>query len=399
MDTEEKLRYEMKKKLRELKELRGSGTELISVYIPPGSQIADTSNKLKDEYGQASNIKSKGTRKSVQEALEKIIGYLKMFRKPPENGIAIFCGNVSKVKGRPDIQLITLVPPAPVKVQLYRCDSNFVLDPLEDMLSTSIAYGLIVMDGRDATLATLRGKQTKIMKHLHSMAHSKIHKGGQSAARFQRLREEGIENYYKRIGESMDAIFLPLGIREIIVGGPGPSKDNFLKLKHFNYQFKILGVIDIGYTDEYGVRELLDNSSNVIAAQESMKEKELIDKFIKEVARGGLATYGFEKVHAALLASKASRILISETLQLRRVEFKCASCGETFERILEKDEDATECKCGRKAKAVESYDAINELIDLVESSGAHLSFVSGDTTYGEQFLAAFSGVGAFLRYR
>src|SRR3989338_3001327 len=184
MEKDEKLRYEMRKRLRELRELRGSGTELISVYIPPGSQIADTTNKLKEEYGQASNIKSKGTRKNVQEALEKILQYLKMFREPPENGIAIFCGNVSKTEGRPDIQLISIVPPEPVKVQMYRCDSVFMLDPLSGMLETSQAYGLIVMDGRDATLATLRGKQTQIVRRLHSLAHSKIHKGGQSAMRF-----------------------------------------------------------------------------------------------------------------------------------------------------------------------------------------------------------------------
>ena len=335
----------------------------------------------------------------MQEALEKITGYLKMFRKPPENGLAIFCGNISKVKGKPDIQLISLVPPEPVNVQLYRCDSSFVLDPLEEMLETSHAYGLVVMDGRDATLATLKGKQTRIVRRLHSMAHSKIHKGGQSAARFQRLREEGIENYYKRIGEAMDECFLSSGIKEAIVGGPGPSKENFLKLKPFNYQFKILGVVDIGYTDEYGVRELLDNATNIIAAQESMKEKELVEKFLTEVAKGGLATYGYEHVKQALESSKASQVLISEVLNLKKISLKCSSCNKEFEIISEKEPEECECECRGKAKPTESSDAINELIDLAENTGAHLAFISGETTYGKQFLSAFQGIGAFLRYR
>ncbi|MDO8339962.1 MAG: peptide chain release factor aRF-1 [Candidatus Burarchaeum sp.] len=400
MEKDEKLRYEMRKRLRELRELRGSGTELISVYIPPGSQISDTSNKLKEEYGQASNIKSKGTRKNVQEALEKIIGYLKMFRSPPENGIAIFCGNTSKVEGRPDIQLISIVPPEPVKVQMYRCDSVFMLDPLSGMLETNQAYGLIVMDGRDATLATLRGKQTQIVRRLHSLAHSKIHKGGQSARRFQRLIEEGIEEYYKRTGEAMDEAFLASGIHNIIVGGPGPAKENFLKSKPFNYQFKILGCVNIGYTDEYGVRELLDNAGGIISEQEAVKEKELIEKFMKEIGKGGLVAYGYENVMAALATSKVAQVLISESLELWRISFKCTACGKEFDVLSEKELAEQECPgCGRKARAVGKADAINELITLAEKNSAHLAFISGETTYGQQFRSGFGGVGAFLRYR
>ena len=220
-----------------------------------------------------------------------------------------------------------------------------------------------------------------------------------SARRFQRLIEEGIENYYKRIGEAMDEAFLASGISEVIVGGPGPSKEDFIKLKPFNYQFKVLDMINIGYTDEYGVRELLDNATNVIATQESMKEKELIDKFLTEVAKGGLVTYGYENVHNALLENKTSQVLISEVLNLKRIIFKCTSCGKESEVFSEKELEAHDCECGGKARASSSTDAINELIDSAEKGGAHLAFISGDTTYGQQFLAAFKGVGAFLRYR
>ena len=180
MGEKSKARYEMKKKLKELSNVAGSGTELISVYIPPKYPIAEVSNKLKTEYGQAANIKSKSTRKNVLDALEKIINYLKIFREPPENGIAIFCGNISKVQGKPDIKLFSISPPEPIHVQLYRCDSSFFLEPLVDMLEAKDVYGLVVMDGREATIAVLKGKQTKIVRKLNSTAHSKLHgKGGQ----------------------------------------------------------------------------------------------------------------------------------------------------------------------------------------------------------------------------
>jgi len=400
MDKAEKLRYEMRRKLRALKDIRGSGTELITVYIPPSSQIADTTNKLKEEYGQAGNIKSKSTRKNVQEALEKIIQYLKIFRKPPDNGLAIFCGNVSKTEGRPDIQLFSIEPPVELNVQMYRCDSAFMLDPLEGMLETSQSYGLVVIDGRDCTLATLRGKQTKIVRRLHSLAHSKVHKGGQSARRYQRIVEEEIEYYYKNVGENMDSVFMASGIKDIIVGGPGPVKENFVKMKPFNYQFKILGVVDTGYTDEFGIKELMDNASNIINEQESVREKVLVENFIREISREGLVTYGYENVRNAIDSNQASKALVSEALNLYRISYKCTQCGNQFEALLDKDAPDAKCNsCGGRAQEISKVDAISELIELAEKRNVELEFISVETNSGQQFMSGFQGLGAFLRYR
>jgi peptide chain release factor subunit 1 len=399
MDKDEKLRYEMRRKLRNLKGIRGSGTELITVYIPPGSQISDTSNKLKEEYGQAGNIKSKSTRKNVQEALDKILQYLKIFRKPPDNGLAIFCGNVSKHEGKPDVQLLSIEPPMPLNVQMYRCDSTFVLDPLEGMLETSQTYGLVAIDGRDCTLATLRGKQTKIVRRIHSLAHSKVSKGGQSARRYQRIIEEEIEYYYKNVGETMNELFMASGIKDIIVGGPGPVKENFVKMKPFHYQFKILGVVDTGYTDEFGIKELMDNASHIINEQESVREKVIVDNFIREISRDALATYGYEKVRDAIDSNKASKALISEELLLFRATFKCAKCGKIWDEIVDATVKEKACECGGNAQISEKTDAISELIELAEKRSVELAFISSETNLGKQFLEGFGGLGAFLRYR
>ncbi len=365
MSDKNKLVYELKKNLRSLKEIRGSGTELISLYITPNYPLGEISSKLRDEYSQASNIKSKSTRKNVLEALEKILNYLKMFKKPPENGIAIFCGNISKNQGRQDVQLFSLVPPDPLQVQYYRCDSTFSLDPLFGMVSPSDAYGLVVMDGREATLAILKGKQVKIIRTLNSTAHSKVHKGGQSARRYQRLVEESIEKYYKRIGEAMDKAFLHVKLSGIIVGGPGPAKEDFLKLKPFNYQFKILGSVDTGYTNEYGVQELMGKSSDLISEQESIKENMLVEHFMKGVVKDGLVTYGEKEVREAIKSGQAKTVLLSENLQSKEGE----------KNLLE------------------------DLVELSEANNIPIEFISAETSAGSQFLNGFRGIGAFLRYK
>ena len=398
MVEKSKLKYELRKKLKVLKGIRGSGTELISVYITPGYQIADVTNKLKEEYGQAANIKSKSTRKNVQAALEKLMNYLKMFRVPPDNGMAVFCGDISKDVGRPDIELFSLVPPEPLGTQFYRCDSTFVLEPLESMLEVKDVYGLLVMDGREATIATLKGKNTSILRQLHSTAHSKTRMGGQSARRYERLIEEGIEYYYKRIGGALDEIFVGMAnFRGLIVGGPGPAKDDFVKMSPFNYQIKVLGVLDTGYTEEYGVQELTNKADSVISQQEAIKEKHLIDKFIKEVVTGGLVAYGEREVKEALEANRVKLLLMSEGLELKRVKSKCSKCGKEAERFVRKPEDFDH-DCGGKMRVVEATDAAEELLAVAEAKEVEIEMVSTDTSEGAQFLNSFFGIGAFLRY-
>ena len=65
--------YEFRKQLKFLRSQKGQGTELISVYLQPGANTNDMSDRLRDEYSQAMNIKSKQTRKNVQAAMEELV--------------------------------------------------------------------------------------------------------------------------------------------------------------------------------------------------------------------------------------------------------------------------------------------------------------------------------------
>ncbi|MFH1056607.1 MAG: peptide chain release factor aRF-1 [Candidatus Micrarchaeota archaeon] len=365
MSSDSKALYEFRKQLEALKKFQGRGTELISVYITPGYPVSEIVAKLRDEFGQASNIKSASTRQNVQGALEKIMHFLKGANKPPENGMAVFCGNVSENEGKIDIEIFSIVPPMPIPVQFYRCESRFVLEPLEELLDTTGTYGLVVLDGKECTVAVLKGKTTKVIKKLESTAHQKVHKGGQSAARFSRLAQEGIEFYYKRIGEAMSAFLEQKNFKGVIVGGPGPAKDNFMKMKPFNYQLNVLGVVDTGYTDEYGLRELLEKASGLIAGQEAIVEKKLLNEFLAEAAKGGLAAWGVEAVTNILASRKAKMLIVTEGLEAMQ----------------------------------DGKNVIPDLISDAEQQGIEIAFVSEETPEGQQFRATFAGIGVFLRFR
>lgn len=401
MDETSKLKYELKKQLANLRQMKGSGTELISVYIPSKQAVHEMSNKLREEAGQASNIKSKSTRKNVGDALERIIHHLKTYgNQAPASGVAIFCGNVSDNPAKTDIELFTVFPPEPIQISLYRCDSRFFLEPLERMLAVTESYGIVVLDGRECTLAELRGTNTRVLHRLNSTAHAKIRKGGQSARRFERLIEESIELYYKRIGEYMDKYYVNT-VKGVIVGGPGPTKENFVKMSPFNYQIKILGVVDTGYTDEYGIREVVVKAADILSQQEAVKERVIVEKFIREVVAGGLATYGEAEVRKALETKQASQLLISEGLTYKRAKLVDTTTGESQYITSKSPFDLQERikAIGGTVKVEEEKLLIDDFIELAEKMNIDVVVISPDTAEGAQFLGSFYGIGAFLRYR
>ncbi|MEM3372889.1 MAG: peptide chain release factor aRF-1 [Candidatus Anstonellales archaeon] len=410
-------KYELKQILNTLKQFRGSGTELISVYIAQGANIYDMSNKLKNEYGQASNIKSKSTRKNVQEALEKIINHLKIYRETPSNGLAIFCGNISKDESKTDIKLFSVEPYMPIKITTYRCDSTFFTEPLEEIFEEKDSYGIVVMDGKEATIAKVIGTDIRILKKLNSTAHSKIRKGGQSANRYARLIEESIEKYYQRIGEAMDELLLSKDIKGILVGGPGPAKEDFLKMKPFNYQHKIIGVVDTGYTDEQGVKEVLEKSEQFIQHLEINEQRKYFDRFIKEIVKDGLATYGFMEVINAILSRNVEVLLLSESLDLFIKVCNCNSCNHSEQSLMKKEDIMNKfdqqysnsnnsfsenlmCPiCNKLAYKCDYIPLANYLVNLARENNIEIKFISSNFNEGQQFLQAFKGIGAILRYK
>jgi peptide chain release factor subunit 1 len=399
-------KYEFKRKLEDLKGYRGRGTELISLYIPPDRMIADVSNYLKSEYSQASNIKSKSTRTNVQSAIESVLQRLKHYRKPPEKGMVIFSGSVDL--GGDKTKLITEViePPEPVPMYKYHCDNTFFLEPLEEMLMEKDTYGLIVIDRREATIGFLRGKRIEPLKHLSSMVPGKHRKGGQSSVRFQRLRLIAINEFYTKVGESATEALLPMGkdLVGILIGGPSPTKEEFYEGEylHHELQKKVIGLFDVSYTDESGLSELVENASEALQDLDIIKEKRLMNRFMKELVKDGLAAYGEEEVRRALKLGAVDTLLLSDDLRLKRVHFKCSMCGDEVIKTVKENQDIHPPKCEKDnipMEKVKEEDPVKELTELAEQTGSDVEFISTDSEEGGQLYNAFGGIAAILRYK
>jgi peptide chain release factor subunit 1 len=405
MEISEKQKYDFRRELEKLESYQGRGTELISLYVPAGKLISDVANYLRDEQSQSSNIKSSSTRKNVQAAISSILSRLKSYRMvAPEHGVAFFVGTVPKSGDQTMMVQHVIEPPEPITTFLYRCDATFYLDPLKEMLQDKEVYGLLVLDRKEATIGFLKGKTIQAVKNMQSLVPSKHRMGGQSSLRFERLIEIAANEYFKDVAEACNSIFL--GVKElkgILVGGPGSTKDFFVKegYLHYELQKKIVDTFDTGYTDEYGLRELVEKAKDRLKDLDIMKQKALVERFMSEVRKNeGLAAYGFQEVRSALENGAVATLLISEGMKKVEREFTCPSCGNVFVEIQDDELKPASCpKCGSPANLNSERDVVDELFETAEKVGTEVQLISADSEEGKMLLNAFGGVAAILRYR
>jgi peptide chain release factor subunit 1 len=356
-------KYELELLLEELSKHKGRHTELITVYIPADYDAVSVQKQIEAEKSTAKNIKSSSTRKNVVDALDKIVRYIKDLKRNPENGMAIFCGNISKIEGQDDLQIWGVEPPMPLKSRLYRCDKEFVLDALKEMLEVTEIYALLVMDRKEATIGILEGKRIEVLQKMTSGVPSKVRAGGQSSQRFHRITEGLTKEFYKRIADEMKNLFYEnKKLKGILIGGPIPTKDEFLDGEYLPtiLQKKVLGKIDIGGSDESGLKELVEKSQDILANQEIVYEKKLMEKFFE------------------MLGAKPDFVTYREIPVKKALEY-----GAVDILFLSKDCDKN---------------ILKELKKIADDTGAKVEMISTDTEEGKQFYN-LSGIGALLRFK
>ncbi|MEA3430511.1 MAG: peptide chain release factor aRF-1 [Nanoarchaeota archaeon] len=363
MSISAKQKFELKKLVKELSEYRGRHTELVTVYISEGYDLNKVINQLSQEQGTASNIKSTSTRKNVQDALEKMIQHLKLFKKTPENGLACFSGNVAEREGQSNVKVWSIEPPNPLNTRIYRCDKTFVLEPLMDMMEIKEVYGMVVMDRRDADIALLKGKSLIPLKKTHSEVPGKMRAGGQSAARFERLREGAAKDHYKKIADYMKEQFLNLkGLKGIIIGGPGTTVNDFMNKGYLtgDLKKKIIGTKDLSYTGLFGLHELLDKSTDILAAEEVADEKQIMQKFFDLLAKKpGMVAYGEEECFNKTQSGVTDVLLLSESLDdetIERFEKEGEKMGSIIKIISLETREGVQLRDMGKIAAILRYD-------------------------------------------
>ena len=142
-------KLKIKQMLKKLESCRGNGTSLVSIMIGAGGDLNGTKKRLTDEYGKASNVKSRVNRQSILSALTSAQQKLKQYRTLPPNGLVLFCGDTF-VGTKTKMINIAFEPFKPLHHKMYFCDNQFHVEPLYDLLKSEDSYGFVVLDGNGA---------------------------------------------------------------------------------------------------------------------------------------------------------------------------------------------------------------------------------------------------------
>ncbi len=408
-------KYKITKMLNDLSKISGHGTELVTVYIPPRRPIYDVIAQLKNESGTASNIKSDLTKTHVQDALSKTMEQLKLYKETPENGLVIFCGAISTGKGigTEKIEIYTIIPPKPVQISLYRCDDHFWIDHIKEMLKDDKVIAIISIDTQETGLGILTGERWQTVETLTSGVAGKHRQGGQSARRFERLRDNELNEYYHRVASYAQKIFIDEHtVKGLVIGGPGPTKDTFIREEYLDYRLQnnIISILDTSYTGDEGIREIIDkvNEQGIMSEFRSMEEKKLVKKFMSEVYSGkGLGIYGLNDIIDKLKSGITDLIIVTDDINLVRLELTCNKCNNIIDKIVD-HEHLVETKqnltskpcpvCSSMDYIINEKDIIDYLEELSALSGTRLEIISSKTEEGSA-IQSLGKIGALLRFK
>merc|ERR1712194_767744 len=378
--------FKVKKLIKNLQAARGNGTSMISLIIPPGDQISRVNKMLSDEYGTASNIKSRVNRLSVLGAIVSTQQRLKLYNKCPPNGLVMYCGTVITEDGKERKVNIDFEPFRAINTSLYLCDNKFHTEDLNELLMDDEAFGFIIMDGNGCLYGTVQGSSREIL-HKFSVDLPKKHgRGGQSALRFARLRLEKRHNYVRKVAEIATQVFMSdakPNIKHLIIAGSADFKTELQTSDLFDP--RLLNVLvktcDVSYGGENGFNEAIERCGEALKNVKFLQEKKLITRFMDEIAMDtGKICFGVHETITALDMGAVETLILWESQDVVRYELKNPNSGETS--VVYKTPRQEENKDFLRAEGQVEIEIVDRqplsewLVNQVKNFGCKLEFVT-----------------------
>ncbi|KAJ8703956.1 hypothetical protein PYW07_013250 [Mythimna separata] len=414
--------WKIKKLIKSLEMARGNGTSMISLIIPPKDQISRVSKMLADEFGTASNIKSRVNRLSVLGAITSVQHRLKLYTKVPPNGLVIYCGTIVTEEGKEKKVNIDFEPFKPINTSLYLCDNKFHTEALTALLADDNKFGFIVMDGNGALFGTLQGNTREVLHKFTVDLPKKHGRGGQSALRFARLRMEKRHNYVRKVAEVATQLFISAdrpNVAGLILAGSADFKTELSQSDMFDprLQAKIIKLVDVSYGGENGFNQAIELAAESLQNVKFIQEKKLIGRYFDEISQDtGKYCFGVDDTLRALELGAVETLICWENLDIQRYVLKLhATNQETILHLTpeqEKDKSHftdkeviiskshfTDKESGVELELVECQPLLEWLANNYKSFGATLEIITDKSQEGSQFVRGFGGIGGLLRYK
>jgi len=381
---------------------------MISLVIPPKDQVSRQQKMLADEFGTASNIKSRVNRLSVLGAITSTREKLKLYSRIPDNGLVIYCGTIMTDDGKEKKVSFDFEPFKPINTSLYLCDNKFHTEPLNELLESDDKFGFVIVDGSGALFATLSGNTRDILHKFTVDLPKKHGRGGQSALRFARLRVEKRHNYLRKVAEVATQLFISndrLNVTGMIFAGLADFKNELAVTDMLDQRVraKVIKIVDVSYGGENGLNQAIELSQESLANVKFIQEKKLLGKYYEEISQDtGKYCYGVNDTLYALDSGAVETLIVWENLEINRFELKHPATGVVKILHLKKDEEKKKSlfvEDGVELELVSQQSLLEWFAEKYKKFGASLEFITDRSQEGHQFCQGFGGIGGLLRYK
>eukprot|EP00428_Durinskia_dybowskii_P063794 CAMPEP_0170374160 /NCGR_PEP_ID=MMETSP0117_2-20130122/10453_1 /TAXON_ID=400756 /ORGANISM="Durinskia baltica, Strain CSIRO CS-38" /LENGTH=452 /DNA_ID=CAMNT_0010629097 /DNA_START=122 /DNA_END=1480 /DNA_ORIENTATION=+ len=402
--------WKVKKLIKSLQAARGNGTSMISLITPPKDQVSRINKMLADEYGTASNIKSRVNRLSVLGAITSTQQKLKLYTRIPDNGLVIYCGTILTDDGKEKRVNIDFEPFRPINTSLYLCDNKFHTEALNELLEDDDIFGFIVMDGNGSLYATLQGN-TRTVLHKFTVDLPKKHgRGGQSALRFARLRLEKRHNYVRKVAELAVNYFITdnkANVTGLILAGSADFKEVLLNSDLFDPRLAkiVLRTVDVSYGMDPGFNQAIELAHECLSNVKLVQEKRLLQKYMDEISQDtGKYCFMVQDTLHALEMSAVETLIVWENLAVNRLLVRNVTTGEEAVLHLTPDQERNDAHfhdavTGVQLEIIERQTLVEWLANNYKTFGANLEFITDRSQEGSQFCRGFGGIGGLLRWK
>jgi len=129
------------------------------------------------------------------------------------------------------------------------------------LLESDSKFGFIVMDGNGTLFGTVAGNTREVVHKFTVDLPKKHGRGGQSALRFARLRDEKRHNYVRKVAELAVQHFITadkVNVTGLVLAGSADFKTELSLSDMFDQRLaaKVIKVVDVSYGGENGFNQV-----------------------------------------------------------------------------------------------------------------------------------------------
>jgi peptide chain release factor subunit 1 len=131
-------------------------------------------------------------------------------------------------------------------------------------------------------------------------------RGGQSAPRFARIREEKRHHYVRKVAELTTQHFITddmPNVKGIVLAGSANFKNDLSGSDLFDKRLSalVVKIVDVSYGGENGFSQAISLAEDALSNVKFIEEKNLISKYFEEIALDtGMIVFGVEDTLTAL---------------------------------------------------------------------------------------------------